>query len=103
MEKLEECESETKRRVPTKTSIVAVSVFVGYLWYECIFKLDKITQEVPPIHIMDSYLKTWVEFFCFHLLKTYGNECLHSLVEFHSTVLEFLFDHLRICFLYLHK
>ncbi|XP_010441594.1 PREDICTED: protein REDUCED WALL ACETYLATION 1 [Camelina sativa] len=39
MEKLEDC--ETKKRLSIKTAIVTISVLVGYVWYECIYKLDK--------------------------------------------------------------
>ncbi|KAG9146377.1 hypothetical protein Leryth_018423 [Lithospermum erythrorhizon] len=41
MEKLEE--AEWKRRISVKTSAVIISSVVGYMWYEYIYKLPKIT------------------------------------------------------------
>ncbi|CAN1808526.1 Protein REDUCED WALL ACETYLATION 1 [Linum perenne] len=41
MEKLEE--SEVKKKLSIKTAIVTVTVFVGYMWYEYIYKMDKVT------------------------------------------------------------
>ncbi|CAA0407964.1 unnamed protein product [Arabidopsis thaliana] len=39
MEKLEDC--ETKKRLSIKAAIVTITVLVGYVWYECIYKLDR--------------------------------------------------------------
>ncbi|KAF3456383.1 hypothetical protein FNV43_RR01033 [Rhamnella rubrinervis] len=41
MEKLEE--AELKRRISIKTAVTLISLTVGYLWFEYIYKLDKIT------------------------------------------------------------
>ncbi|GMY27958.1 protein REDUCED WALL ACETYLATION 2 isoform X1 [Fagus crenata] len=41
MEKLEE--TEAKRRISIKTAVGLTSLMVGYMWFEYIYKLDKIT------------------------------------------------------------
>ncbi|KAK9086246.1 hypothetical protein Syun_028640 [Stephania yunnanensis] len=41
MEKLEE--AEVKQRISIKTTIASITFVVGYLWFEYIYKLDKIT------------------------------------------------------------
>ncbi|KDP27955.1 hypothetical protein JCGZ_19035 [Jatropha curcas] len=41
MEKLEE--TEVKRRISIKTAVASISLLTGYLWFEHIYKMDKVT------------------------------------------------------------
>ncbi|XP_062114385.1 protein REDUCED WALL ACETYLATION 4-like [Humulus lupulus] len=52
MESLEE--TETKKRVSIKGIVVAISVFVGYLWFEYIYKLDKVSYN--KLHPYTSWI-----------------------------------------------
>ncbi|KAH0886786.1 hypothetical protein HID58_062882 [Brassica napus] len=71
MDKLEECDAKRKNSI--KTSIIAISSFVGYLWYEYIYKLDKVTYN--KYHPYTSWIPITL--------------CLHLSAKFHTEAAKF--------------